>query len=232
MIAKSDQRGWWITTFPTGTRFYPQQPSAKDVHIEDIAHSLPMQARFLGHTIRHYSVGEHSCHVADVIWNMTQDKAAAACGLLHDGEETYVGDMPRPIKHYGPLAAYRSLCGRCTSVILERFGLGEAFAKHEALVKQTDDALLHTESRRLHHGAGWEDDAKILRDVPIEQFSEQEVIDLLTAQLSHDVTSATVDVRYTELVEAVVVVRAKLMQGGAQGRWRREFLERFERWVL
>lgn len=224
MIAKADQRGWWITTFPTGIRFYPQQPSAKDVHIEDIAHSLPMQARFLGHLSRFYSVGEHSCHVADWVWSVTEDKAAAAVALLHDGEETYVGDLPRPIKHYGPLASYRSLCDRCTVAIMDHFGLTEAFKANRDLIKTADDQLLHTEARRLAHGADWVDEEKVLTNVAIDQFAEQEVIDLLDKALR--------DANYASARFKIEEARARLMQGGVQARWRREFLRRFEQWVL
>lgn len=224
MIAKAGRHGWWITTFPTHTRFYPQDPLPEEVHIEDIAWSLPMQARFLGHTTRHYSVGEHCCHVADVVWRETQDPIASVCALLHDGEETYVGDMPRPIKHYGPLAAYRSLGSRCTVVILQRFGLTEAYTEHEALIKRVDDELLHTESRRLNHGAGWEDESKIRTDIPIDLFAEQEVIDILSRDLPGDIVAC-----YEKLIDMRNEALGKLMGGGAHGRWRREFMERFDR---
>jgi 5'-deoxynucleotidase YfbR-like HD superfamily hydrolase len=222
MIAKAERRGPWITTYPMGIRFYPQTPKPEDVDIHDIAHSLPMQARFLGHTSRFYSVGEHSCHVADWIWKVTEDRVAAACGLLHDGEETYVGDMPRPIKHYGPLQVYRSLCGRASAAIFAKFGLGEAYAKHESLIKTADDQLLHTESRRLNHKAEWEDNDKILSDADlhIDQYAEQQVIDLLREAVDNP------DPR-DKVVEAIVLLKL----GGVHRRWHDEFMDRFERWV-
>lgn len=227
MISKVARRGPWLTTYPTATKFYPTSPHPDDVHIEDIAHSLPMQARFLGHTLRFYSVGEHSCHVGDWIWKVTEDREAAACGLLHDAEEAYVGDMPRPLKHFGGLKVYRSLCGRCSAAVFTRFGLTDAYARHESLIKTADDRLLHTESRCLHHLAGWEDDEKILSDVNIEQFAEQEVIDLLDRALR-----IRADQQPASHQRILLEARAKLMQGGVHARWRREFMERFERWVL
>lgn len=232
MIAKATGRGAWITTYPTCTKFYPQQPLPEDVHIEDIAHSLAMQSRFLGHVSRFYSVGEHSCHVADWVWSVTEDKLAAACALLHDGEETYVGDMPRPVKHFGPLAAYRSLCDRCTVAIMKRFELSEGFDKYQGLIKTADDQLLHTEARRLAHGADWVDDDKVLPSVQIDQFSEQEVIDLLGAALQGEKRMVTAHVANVRLCEAIEAARLKLMRGGVHARWRREFMDRFERWVL
>lgn len=88
------RRGSYISTF-TG-RFWPMDPRASEVRIEDIAHSLAMQCRYAGHGRRFYSVAEHSVHVArrlmDCGWH------TALTGLLHDAPEAYLVDVPRPVK--------------------------------------------------------------------------------------------------------------------------------------
>lgn len=73
----------------------------EQVRIEDIAHSLSMQCRFMGHCAYHYSVAQHSMLVADIIherhlaWNKPHIVLA---GLLHDAHEAYTGDVSTPLK--------------------------------------------------------------------------------------------------------------------------------------
>lgn len=45
----------WIQTY-TGVKFYPLDPVAEDIRIEDIAHALSMICRFNGHSKQFYSV--------------------------------------------------------------------------------------------------------------------------------------------------------------------------------
>lgn len=224
MIAKAEGRGNWIVTYPTRTRFHVAEPRPEDVHIADIAHSLPMQCRFLGHISRAYSVGEHSCHVADWVWKKTGDAAASAAALLHDAEETYVGDMPRPLKHYGPLSVYRSVCGRCSAAVFAKFGLTEAYAAHEMLIKDTDDLLLHTEAKRLGHGDVWAGARESIppEELALDQYAEQQVIDLLREAIS----LSNPDPR-DKVVEAIALLKL----GGYHRRWHDEFMGRFDAWA-
>ena len=81
----------------SGIRFYPSRPEFK---LTDIAHSLCMNARFNGHVMRPYSVGQHSMMVADIvrILHPTASPTLILEALLHDGTEAYLTDVPAPLK--------------------------------------------------------------------------------------------------------------------------------------
>lgn len=118
----------YITTY-TG-RFYPTDPRAADVRIEDIAHSLAMQCRYAGHGKRFYSVAEHSVHIAR--WLRLHAPDAALAGLLHDATEAYLVDIPRPVK--AKLSEYKDIERRCWYAIAEAFGMSPIMPEvvHEA----------------------------------------------------------------------------------------------------
>ncbi len=94
---KEDQ---WIQTY-TGKKFYPFNPRAEDIYIEDIAHALSLICRFGGHCREFYSVAQHSVLVSElVVDNRATEKydGLAKYALLHDAAEAYLGDIPSPIK--------------------------------------------------------------------------------------------------------------------------------------
>lgn len=113
-------RGYYISVL-TGGRFYLNDPSPRDVKIEDIAGALSKICRYLGHTEVFYSVAEHcvalSLALRDGGWGpLTQLHA-----LLHDAHEAYTGDMPRPLKKVFP--DVREWEHKCMLAVLTRFNL-------------------------------------------------------------------------------------------------------------
>lgn len=94
------RRGDWMQTF-SGRQFWPCDPRADEVCIEDIAHALSMQCRFAGHVRKFYSVAEHCVRASWIV----PDRFKLAA-LLHDAAEAYVVDLPRPIKRQPELRAY------------------------------------------------------------------------------------------------------------------------------
>lgn len=130
--------GDW-TQMHSGIAFWPLDPRADEVRIEDIAHSLSLLCRFGGHCSRFYSVAEHSVYVS---WLVSRE--AALWGLLHDAAEAYVCDLPRPLKRMLP--GYSVIEGRVQAAIAEHFGLPPEMP---AEVKKADEALLLTEAREL-----------------------------------------------------------------------------------
>lgn len=85
--------GDWISV-KSGGKFWPLDPRIEEIHLEDIAHSLAMQCRFNGHLDCFYSVAQHSVYVSA----MAQLPVARKYGLMHDGGEAYLCDLPRPLK--------------------------------------------------------------------------------------------------------------------------------------
>lgn len=222
MIHKcSENRGPYIVTYPSRSKVFFLRPSVEMFMIDDIAHALSLQTRFLGHISRPYSVAQHSVLVAQEVLGLTGSKVAALCALMHDSEEAYTGDLPRPMKHDSTLAGFRSIADRLKFTILKRFALAQNYREWEPVIKEVDSQLLHTESVQLSHGATWEDPSKVL-DIEIDKHADRPLIDVLESALRCDSDSA---MRYR-----IDIALRYLQEGGYAGRWRREFLSRFRSW--
>lgn len=135
--APAPRGGDWLQTF-LGKQFWPIDPRAADVEIEDIAHSLSMICRFGGHCLRFYSVAEHSVHIFRSVARVHRLWA-----LLHDAPESYVLDVPRPLKPF--LTGYRDIESGVMACIAERFGLVGALPGE---VKQADRRILVDEMQQ------------------------------------------------------------------------------------
>ena len=129
-----------ITTY-SGIRFWPLLPNPADIRIEDIAHALSNQCRFAGHSREFYSVAEHSvrvsqhCRPEDALW-----------GLLHDASETFLTDVPAPLKELPQFEAYRAAERRLQRAISTRFGLAP---EQPESVGDADRSILGVEIRDL-----------------------------------------------------------------------------------
>lgn len=123
----------------TGRRVHFLAPSPDEIDIDDIAHSLSYQCRFLGHTDCFYSVAQHSVLVSELV-----PEGDALWGLLHDAAEAYLGDLPAPIKRGPEMHAYRETEDRLLAAVALRFGLPPAVPES---VKQADRIVLATEFR-------------------------------------------------------------------------------------
>lgn len=93
----NERVGNWLQTF-TGGKFYPMDPRAAEMRIEDVAHSLSMQCRYAGHCLQFYCVAEHSVLIERWLAARGEDQATRLKGLLHDAPETWLVDVPRPVK--------------------------------------------------------------------------------------------------------------------------------------
>ena len=139
-----------MTTF-TGRRVYPCSLRATDVDLLDIAHSLAHQCRFAGHSVRFYSVAEHSLLVASLVVDLLKPSA-----LLHDAAEAYLGDLIRPLKHDTDFGkTYEIIEKRARGVIFGLFGLPDKISKD---VVWADSVVTVNEARQLlsTHAADWE----------------------------------------------------------------------------
>lgn len=135
------RRGDWMQTF-TGRQFWPLDPRADEIHIEDIAHSLSMQCRYAGHSLRFYSVAEHCCHIAREA-NAVGGPTMGLWGLLHDASETYLVDVPRPLKPH--LTGYGQLEAHVMVEVCDRFNLPVLMPKQ---VHEMDGAILRDEAEQ------------------------------------------------------------------------------------
>lgn len=131
----------FIRTY-TGKHFYPTDPRSSDICIEDIAHALSLICRANGHFPRFYSVGQHSISCArEAMARGLPDKTALAC-LLHDGSESYLSDITRPVKK--ELPEYREYEKKLQTAIFEKL-VGTLTDEELAVVKLIDDTMLYYE---------------------------------------------------------------------------------------
>lgn len=137
----------FIETY-SGATIRPLAPDPDDILIIDIAHALSNQCRFSGHTLRHYSVAQHSVHVAQLVYYWGGSKQEALWGLLHDASEAYLVDLPTPLKVHESFWPYREAEKHLQAVICERFGLPTV---QPPAVTRADAIMLATEVRDLMH---------------------------------------------------------------------------------
>ena len=142
---------WMITA--SGGQYWPLDPRPAEVSIIDIGAALSKLCRFGGHTMRFYSVAEHSVLVSRVVPPWLQRQA-----LLHDASEAYCADVPRPLKiglgeHY---ATIEELNWRA---IADKYLV--SYVMHPD-VKRADNAVLMAEKRALLPAGGpqWSVDAE------------------------------------------------------------------------
>jgi hypothetical protein len=142
----SEERvGDWLQTF-TGLQVYPLDLREEEINIDDIIHSLSHQCRFGGHSSRFYSVAEHSLYVSQLLWTELApgDIQIARTGLFHDSSETYLIDIPRPIKSH--LTNYMTIEAKVEKTIAKKFGLLDPMPP---VIKDSDNWVLATEAKFL-----------------------------------------------------------------------------------
>lgn len=135
-VLARQRKGDWMQTF-TGIQFWPLDPDANEIEIEDISHALSNLCRYNGHCNGFYSVAQHSVLVSEII-----PSTYAMEGLLHDAAEAYIGDVIRPLKRYLP--AFKRAEKFLEFAIRAKFGLID---RSIPLIKQADNIALATEKR-------------------------------------------------------------------------------------
>lgn len=134
----------WFPTY-TGLRFNFTNPKPDQICIRDMARSLSMQVRYNGHLEKFYTIAEHSVRIAKALRNASKPDSEVKMGLLHDGEEAYTGDLPRPLKLF-----INELCNdvwdviarQIRLVIFNKYGLPDFISPN---VKALDDQIIWLE---------------------------------------------------------------------------------------
>ncbi len=127
----------------SGRYIEPLHPQPEEVCIEDIAHALSRLCRYNGHVQHFLSVARHSIWVAEHVYTLTGDPKLGLQGLLHDGAEAYLSDVPRPVKRSEEMAHFRAIDQRMDEVVMQAFGL--EFPIPEVVMQADRDVLLKVE---------------------------------------------------------------------------------------
>jgi hypothetical protein len=137
----------------SGKLVNPTDPSADDICLEDIAWGLSRIPRFAGHTTTAvpYNVAQHSIYVSELVelaikngadfagipgWDEALMKLGASIqhrkvhllmhALFHDAHETYLGDIPSPIKRVPELReTYKLMEQKFDHAIRQHLGFEE-----------------------------------------------------------------------------------------------------------
>ena len=151
--AVSDRKGGFIATY-TGKKFFPLDPRPEDIDIYDIAHALSNQCRFAGHCTGFYSVAQHC-----VLVSLMCPEEDAMWGLMHDATESYLIDVPSPLKKCPEFSFYREAEANLMAVICDVFRLSR---DEPPSVKLVDKRILATEARdmTMTEGRGWVTEAE------------------------------------------------------------------------
>jgi hypothetical protein len=128
----------YISTFK-GERFYLDSPK---FDIDEVGHALGNNCRYGGQCLRFYSVAEHSLLVAMLCEQL--GLADPFEGLLHDGHEAYLLDMPKPWK--AVLPDYVKHEKRLELALRQQFRLSDTISEG---CKKADWIALAVESRVL-----------------------------------------------------------------------------------
>ena len=127
----------------SGLYFDYDSPKPEQIKIEDIAQALSNTCRFGGHC-NFYSVAEHSYHCSHLAHKYGFDNETILYALMHDAQEAYIGDMPKPLKLIMP--EFQRLESKVETVINSLFDL-----KTEAkdVIKAIDLQMLKAEKLHL-----------------------------------------------------------------------------------
>lgn len=147
-----ERPGPWMQTL-TGLQFFPLDPRAEDMDIEDIAHALGALCRYNGHTSRFYSVAEHCVLMTQHAfveyrgWALPEQRRQFLRSvLMHDAAEAYTGDFVHAVKQVIP--GIKELEGRIEEVLVKKFDLLTG-PKTERAIKKLDRRIVLNERNAL-----------------------------------------------------------------------------------
>lgn len=150
----------WITTY-SGERVAAPMLTVSQVKLPDIARSLAMQCRYLGHISKFYSVAEHSILVARMAQAAKESPETVRAALFHDAHEAYTGDFPSPFKEI--VLGLRDFERDVEGVVHAALDLPMPDHPLWDRVKKYDTRALHFEAARLLKAEpGWIDYQQVL----------------------------------------------------------------------
>lgn len=127
--------------------FDPVNPSAEQIDIGDIAHSLSLLCRANGHFPHFYSVAQHCLNCMHEAAARGYSKRIQLGCLLHDASEAYLSDVTRPVKALLP--QYREVEKGLQDAIFDKWispALSQEELRHIFLI---DDEILWFEFSEL-----------------------------------------------------------------------------------
>lgn len=131
----------------TGKVFDYNNITKDSICVKDVIHSISKLNRFVGHSSRAYSVGEHTLWCTLMAHKMGYTTRQILLTLIHDFEEAYTGDCPTPLKDLLP--EFRVIAKQVENAIYEHLEIDPPTEEEHALVKRIDATMLVVEMRDM-----------------------------------------------------------------------------------
>lgn len=131
----------------TGRHFDFNNIAKDSIYIPDILHALSFINRFIGHSSRPYSVGEHTFFGLLMAEKLGYTPLQQLHWFIHDFTEAYVGDCPSPLKALLP--KFSEIEAEVEIAILDYLGLKPLTEDEHYMVKRIDMTMLVLEMRDL-----------------------------------------------------------------------------------
>ena len=139
----------------SGVEFDILEPTFEMINIGDIAHAGSQANRFTGHCRFPYPVTQH-----EYLGSKLAPPTYCTCGsprlhalkfLIHDGSESYTGDMNGQLKHFTSVGEeFMKIENPLQNLIYERYGLPPG---KPMCIEIIDNEMLHAEKNQLK---GWD----------------------------------------------------------------------------
>lgn len=129
-----------FTVLRSGNEIDLRNPNPDAVDLEDVIGNLAKITRYVG---SRQTVAQHCFYVAEHLREQGEDRQVQLHGLLHDAQEAYLGDVPRPTKNLDPdfEAALDRYEDAVLAAIYEALGLELPDEATEERVKRADTEL-------------------------------------------------------------------------------------------
>lgn len=114
---------------------------------EDIFQSMSRINRFIGHSTRGYTVGEHLLACYLVAHHLGYSNRLKLLTFMHDFSEAYTGDCPTPLKAIMP--DFKKIEKEFEYAIYDYFEVNPPTEEEHELIKRIDVTMLAIEMRDL-----------------------------------------------------------------------------------
>jgi len=141
----------------TGQLVDLSNPDPNTINIEDIAWGLSRMSRFCGQTVTAVppTVAQHCIFVADLMFHEYKNNGLAMIGLLHDAAETYIGDIPSPVKHIVSIRkAVKEVEDRLLFIVNEKFLGRQPTEEEQKICHYYDKKAQFIEAYHFMHSRG------------------------------------------------------------------------------
>ena len=121
----------------SGKFFWPLEPRADEILVEDVAHGLASEFRYGNHAPIHYPVAWHCVALSRVV-----PRHLAKFALVHDAAEAYLKDIPRPLRRQEP---FKTMYQEIHDRLLEECCIAFGVENQEEELHKYDIRMSHAE---------------------------------------------------------------------------------------